>query len=166
MTNSQRAKINSEFIVVVCKRFFFVPLHFTTLKFVPFLKGVWWYHYSVWICFNFRWRTHLCFFSPPLTECSRSFTVYGGDGRVRQEMPALGEMLHCLTGRCPHEYEMYGCYCGQQGGGQPLDQLDRWAAAGRPAHLMFISSGCVNVFLIIITWIRIHLQTCSNTTCE
>lgn len=51
MTNSQRAKINSEFIVVVCKRFFFVPLHFTTLKFVPFLKGVWWYHYSVWICF-------------------------------------------------------------------------------------------------------------------
>uniref|UniRef100_A0AAX7TXB9 Phospholipase A2-like central domain-containing protein n=1 Tax=Astatotilapia calliptera TaxID=8154 RepID=A0AAX7TXB9_ASTCA len=34
-------------------------------------------------------------------------------------------MLHCLTGRCPHEYEMYGCYCGQEGGGQPLDQLDR-----------------------------------------
>uniref|UniRef100_A0A3B4TL35 Phospholipase A2-like central domain-containing protein n=1 Tax=Seriola dumerili TaxID=41447 RepID=A0A3B4TL35_SERDU len=43
----------------------------------------------------------------------------------RREMPALGEMLHCLTGRCPHEYEMYGCYCGQEGGGQPLDQLDR-----------------------------------------
>lgn len=52
MTNWQRAKINSEFIVVVCKRFFFfVPLHFTTLKFVPFLKGVWWYFNSVWICF-------------------------------------------------------------------------------------------------------------------
>uniref|UniRef100_A0A3Q2QFE2 Phospholipase A2-like central domain-containing protein n=1 Tax=Fundulus heteroclitus TaxID=8078 RepID=A0A3Q2QFE2_FUNHE len=34
-------------------------------------------------------------------------------------------MLRCLTGRCPHEYEMYGCYCGQEGGGQPLDQLDR-----------------------------------------
>uniref|UniRef100_A0A3B5QI30 Phospholipase A2-like central domain-containing protein n=1 Tax=Xiphophorus maculatus TaxID=8083 RepID=A0A3B5QI30_XIPMA len=41
------------------------------------------------------------------------------------EMPALGEMLRCLTGRCPHEYEMYGCYCGQEGAGLPLDQLDR-----------------------------------------
>uniref|UniRef100_A0A7N8XMW1 Phospholipase A2-like central domain-containing protein n=1 Tax=Mastacembelus armatus TaxID=205130 RepID=A0A7N8XMW1_9TELE len=40
-------------------------------------------------------------------------------------LPALGEMLHCLTGRCPHEYEMYGCYCGQEGAGLPLDQLDR-----------------------------------------
>uniref|UniRef100_A0A3Q0RIE4 Phospholipase A2 n=1 Tax=Amphilophus citrinellus TaxID=61819 RepID=A0A3Q0RIE4_AMPCI len=26
------------------------------------------------------------------------------------------------------KYEMYGCYCGQEGGGQPLDQLDRSAA--------------------------------------
>uniref|UniRef100_A0A6Q2XSN7 Phospholipase A2 n=1 Tax=Esox lucius TaxID=8010 RepID=A0A6Q2XSN7_ESOLU len=40
-------------------------------------------------------------------------------------MPALGEMLHCLTSHCPDEYEMYGCYCGQEGKGQPLDQLDR-----------------------------------------
>uniref|UniRef100_A0A3Q3NQ43 Phospholipase A2 n=1 Tax=Labrus bergylta TaxID=56723 RepID=A0A3Q3NQ43_9LABR len=41
-------------------------------------------------------------------------------------MPSLGEMLHCLTGRCPHEYELYGCYCGQEGGGgTPQDQLDR-----------------------------------------
>ncbi|KAI3374532.1 hypothetical protein L3Q82_021102, partial [Scortum barcoo] len=62
---------------------------------------------------------------PDSKECSRSFTLYGSDGRARREMPALGEMLHCLTGRCPHEYEMYGCYCGQEGGGQPLDQLDR-----------------------------------------
>ncbi|XP_027147438.1 otoconin-90 [Larimichthys crocea] len=62
---------------------------------------------------------------PDSKECSRSFTVYDSDGRARREMPALGEMLHCLTGRCPHEYEMYGCYCGQEGGGQPLDQLDR-----------------------------------------
>uniref|UniRef100_A0A8C9ZZT9 Phospholipase A2-like central domain-containing protein n=1 Tax=Sander lucioperca TaxID=283035 RepID=A0A8C9ZZT9_SANLU len=57
----------------------------------------------------------------------RSFTVFGSDGRARREMAALGEMLHCLTGRCPHEYEMYGCYCGQEGGGQPQDQLDRSA---------------------------------------
>lgn len=62
-------------------------------------------------------------------ECGRSFSVYASDGQSRREMPALGEMLHCLTGRCPHEYEMYGCYCGQEGGGQPLDQLDRWAVS-------------------------------------
>ncbi|XP_060899736.1 otoconin-90 [Labrus mixtus] len=63
---------------------------------------------------------------PDSKECSRSFTLYGGDGRARREMPSLGEMLHCLTGRCPHEYEMYGCYCGQEGGGgTPQDQLDR-----------------------------------------
>ncbi|KAF0046469.1 hypothetical protein F2P81_000102 [Scophthalmus maximus] len=62
---------------------------------------------------------------PDSKECRRSFTVYGSDGRSRREMPALGEMLHCLTGRCPHEYEMYGCYCGREGGGRPLDQLDR-----------------------------------------
>ncbi|KAF1383202.1 hypothetical protein PFLUV_G00128870 [Perca fluviatilis] len=62
---------------------------------------------------------------PDSKECSRSFTVFGSDGRARREMAALGEMLHCVTGRCPHEYEMYGCYCGQEGGGQPQDQLDR-----------------------------------------
>nr|XP_020473341.1 uncharacterized protein LOC109970256 [Monopterus albus] len=45
---------------------------------------------------------------PDTKECSHSFTVYGSDGRAGREMPALGEMLHCLTGRCPHEYEMYG----------------------------------------------------------
>ncbi|XP_058483233.1 otoconin-90 [Solea solea] len=62
---------------------------------------------------------------PDTKECTHSFTVYGGDGQARRELPALGEMLHCLTGRCPHEYEMYGCYCGQEGKGQPVDQLDR-----------------------------------------
>uniref|UniRef100_A0A8C3G786 Phospholipase A2-like central domain-containing protein n=1 Tax=Cyclopterus lumpus TaxID=8103 RepID=A0A8C3G786_CYCLU len=46
-------------------------------------------------------------------------------GLPRRAMPALGEMLRCLTGRCPHEYEMYGCYCGQEGGGRPQDQMDR-----------------------------------------
>lgn len=71
-------------------------------------------------------------------ECGSSFTLYGSDGKARREMPALGEMLRCLTGRCPHEYEMYGCYCGQEGGGPPLDQLDRSAAAGRADVLQLI----------------------------
>ncbi|XP_070830088.1 otoconin-90 [Chaetodon trifascialis] len=79
---------------------------------------------------------------PDSEECSRSFVVYGGDGRARREMPALGEMLHCLTGRCPHEYEMYGCYCGQQGGGQPLDQLDRCCFFHRCCLLQISSMGC------------------------
>ncbi|KPP79660.1 otoconin-90-like [Scleropages formosus] len=57
-------------------------------------------------------------------ECSHTFTQYSTNGRRHQEMPTLGEMLHCLTGRCPQEYEMYGCYCGQEGRGKPLDQLD------------------------------------------
>ncbi|XP_064202938.1 otoconin-90 isoform X1 [Anguilla rostrata] len=62
---------------------------------------------------------------PEMEECSHTFTMYSASGRAHREMPALGEMLHCLTGRCPHEYEMYGCYCGQEGRGQPHDQLDR-----------------------------------------
>lgn len=60
-----------------------------------------------------------------MAECSNVFTIYGGDGRARRQMASLGEMLRCLTERCPHEYEMYGCYCGRRGGGRPVDQLDR-----------------------------------------
>lgn len=66
----------------------------------------------------------ICECIPP-PECSHSFMVRAEDGRVVRELPALGEMLHCLTSRCPHDYEQYGCYCGQQGGGKPQDQLDR-----------------------------------------
>uniref|UniRef100_A0A3Q2WZK3 Otoconin 90 n=1 Tax=Haplochromis burtoni TaxID=8153 RepID=A0A3Q2WZK3_HAPBU len=75
-------------------------------------------------------------------ECSRSFSVYASDGQSRREMPALGEMLHCLTGRCPHEYEMYGCYCGQEGGGQPLDQLDRCCFFHHCCLKQISSMGC------------------------
>ncbi|XP_015210347.1 otoconin-90 isoform X2 [Lepisosteus oculatus] len=63
---------------------------------------------------------------PDVEECGgHSFNQYSSSGRIRQEMPILGEILHCLTGRCPHEYEMYGCYCGQEGRGRPMDELDR-----------------------------------------
>ncbi|XP_048020575.1 otoconin-90 [Megalobrama amblycephala] len=58
-------------------------------------------------------------------ECSMSFLQYSASGQVLRDMSALGEMLHCLTGRCPQEYQHYGCYCGQQGTGNPVDQLDR-----------------------------------------
>ncbi|XP_025756212.1 otoconin-90 isoform X3 [Oreochromis niloticus] len=75
-------------------------------------------------------------------ECSHSFSVYASDGQSRREMPALGEMLHCLTGRCPHEYEMYGCYCGQEGGSQPLDQLDRCCFFHHCCLKQISSMGC------------------------
>ncbi|KAM4552070.1 otoconin-90 [Odontesthes bonariensis] len=79
---------------------------------------------------------------PDSKECSRSFGVYGSDGGTRREVPALGEMLHCLTGRCPHEYEMYGCYCGQEGGGKPLDQLDRCCFFHHCCMKQIRSMGC------------------------
>uniref|UniRef100_A0A096M039 Phospholipase A2 n=1 Tax=Poecilia formosa TaxID=48698 RepID=A0A096M039_POEFO len=72
----------------------------------------------------------------------RLVSVYGGDGRSRRELPALGEMLRCLTGRCPHEYEMYGCYCGQEGAGLPLDQLDRCCFFHRCCLNQIGSMGC------------------------
>ncbi|XP_069815722.1 otoconin-90 [Dendropsophus ebraccatus] len=46
------------------------------------------------------------------------------DGSVKSDLPLLGEMLYCLTGRCPEEFEAYGCYCGQEGTGNPKDVLD------------------------------------------
>ncbi|XP_030916742.1 otoconin-90 isoform X3 [Geospiza fortis] len=58
--------------------------------------------------------------------CERlTFLQERGRGRVERELPQLGEMLFCLTGRCPEEFESYGCYCGQEGRGDPTDALDR-----------------------------------------
>ncbi|XP_029687488.1 otoconin-90 isoform X2 [Takifugu rubripes] len=74
-------------------------------------------------------------------ECSDSFTIYGPDGRARRTA-SLGAMLRCLTGRCPHEYEMYGCYCGQEGGGRPVDQLDRCCFLHRCCWAQISSMGC------------------------
>ncbi|XP_027032607.2 otoconin-90 [Tachysurus fulvidraco] len=58
-------------------------------------------------------------------ECSMTFMQYSSTGEVIKEFAALGEMLYCLTGHCPQEYEHYGCYCGQHGSGIPQDNLDR-----------------------------------------
>uniref|UniRef100_A0A8B9SAR3 Phospholipase A2-like central domain-containing protein n=1 Tax=Apteryx owenii TaxID=8824 RepID=A0A8B9SAR3_APTOW len=58
--------------------------------------------------------------------CERlTFLQERGNGRVKMELPQLGEMLFCLTERCPQEFESYGCYCGQEGSGYPIDVLDR-----------------------------------------
>ncbi|XP_066059582.1 LOW QUALITY PROTEIN: otoconin-90 [Chamaea fasciata] len=58
--------------------------------------------------------------------CERlTFLQERGRGGVERELPQLGEMLFCLTGRCPEEFESYGCYCGQEGRGDPTDALDR-----------------------------------------
>ncbi|XP_077127364.1 otoconin-90 isoform X1 [Ranitomeya variabilis] len=46
------------------------------------------------------------------------------DGNIKSDLPLLGEMLYCLTGRCPEEFESYGCYCGREGTGNPKDVLD------------------------------------------
>ncbi|ETE59137.1 Otoconin-90, partial [Ophiophagus hannah] len=58
--------------------------------------------------------------------CDRfSFLQWGDNGKLKQEFPQLGEMLYCLTNRCPEEFELYGCFCGQEGRGHPTDELDR-----------------------------------------
>ncbi|XP_015138611.2 otoconin-90 isoform X3 [Gallus gallus] len=58
--------------------------------------------------------------------CERlTFLQERGNGREKRELPQLGEMLFCLTERCPEEFESYGCYCGQEGRGHPTDALDR-----------------------------------------
>ncbi|XP_073923053.1 otoconin-90 [Castor canadensis] len=57
--------------------------------------------------------------------CDRLTFLHLGSGDNTQVMLQLGEMLFCLTSRCPEEFESYGCYCGQEGRGEPRDTLDR-----------------------------------------
>nr|XP_028591968.1 otoconin-90 isoform X1 [Podarcis muralis]XP_028591969.1 otoconin-90 isoform X1 [Podarcis muralis] len=58
--------------------------------------------------------------------CDRfTFLQLRDNGRVKRVLPQLGEMLYCLTDRCPEDFELYGCYCGQEGRGHPTDELDR-----------------------------------------
>uniref|UniRef100_A0A8C3I912 Otoconin 90 n=1 Tax=Chrysemys picta bellii TaxID=8478 RepID=A0A8C3I912_CHRPI len=62
----------------------------------------------------------------PAAICDRfTFLQMRGNGKVKRELPQLGEMLFCLTDRCPQDFESYGCYCGQEGRGYPTDVLDR-----------------------------------------
>ncbi|ERE63003.1 otoconin-90 [Cricetulus griseus] len=57
--------------------------------------------------------------------CERLAFLRLGDGDSTQTLRQLGEMLFCLTSRCPEEFESYGCYCGREGRGEPRDTLDR-----------------------------------------
>ncbi|XP_008586793.1 PREDICTED: otoconin-90 [Galeopterus variegatus] len=57
--------------------------------------------------------------------CDRFTFLHLGSGDNTQVMVQLGEMLFCRTSRCPEEFESYGCYCGQEGRGEPRDALDR-----------------------------------------
>ncbi|MBZ3872022.1 Otoconin-90, partial [Sciurus carolinensis] len=57
--------------------------------------------------------------------CDRLTFLHLRSGDDTQVMLPLGEMLFCLTSRCPEEFESYGCYCGREGRGEPRDALDR-----------------------------------------
>ncbi|KAM6171864.1 otoconin-90 [Erethizon dorsatum] len=57
--------------------------------------------------------------------CDRFTFLHVGSEDDTQVMAQLGEMLFCLTSRCPEEFESYGCYCGLEGRGEPKDALDR-----------------------------------------
>ncbi|XP_036746462.2 otoconin-90 [Manis pentadactyla] len=61
----------------------------------------------------------------PGKACDRFTFLHLGSGGNMWAMPQLGQMLFCLTSRCPEEFESYGCYCGQEGQGEPRDALDR-----------------------------------------
>ncbi|XP_032078189.1 otoconin-90-like [Thamnophis elegans] len=68
----------------------------------------------------------VAFDNSELRVCDRfSFLQRGENGKLNREFPQLGEMLYCLTDRCPEEFELYGCFCGQEGRGHPTDELDR-----------------------------------------
>ncbi|CAK6438957.1 unnamed protein product [Pipistrellus nathusii] len=57
--------------------------------------------------------------------CARSAGLPRGAGEDTWVTLQLGQMLFCLTARCPEEFDSYGCYCGQEGRGEPRDALDR-----------------------------------------
>uniref|UniRef100_A0A4W2ITE9 Phospholipase A2 n=1 Tax=Bos indicus x Bos taurus TaxID=30522 RepID=A0A4W2ITE9_BOBOX len=57
--------------------------------------------------------------------CDRLTVLHPGSGDHTRVRSQLGEMLFCLTSRCPEDFEAYGCYCGQEGQGEPRDALDR-----------------------------------------
>ena len=45
--------------------------------------------------------------------------------RVKRSVLDLASMIKCITGCNPWSYKDYGCYCGFQGDGYPVDGIDR-----------------------------------------
>ncbi|KAJ6224205.1 hypothetical protein RDWZM_002750 [Blomia tropicalis] len=45
--------------------------------------------------------------------------------RVKRGVLDLASMIRCITGCNPFSYKDYGCYCGFQGDGYPVDGIDR-----------------------------------------
>ncbi|XP_038616401.1 otoconin-90-like [Tachyglossus aculeatus] len=63
---------------------------------------------------------------PTEKPCARlTFRQLDWDGQVKRELSHLGEMLFCLTQRCPEEFESVGCFCGPEERGASADTLDR-----------------------------------------
>ncbi|XP_035887325.1 otoconin-90 [Phyllostomus discolor] len=75
--------------------------------------------------------------------CDRVTFLHLGSEDRTQAMPQLGEMLSCLTPRCPEEFESYGCYCGREGGGEPADTLDRCCWSHRCCLRQVRRLGCL-----------------------
>lgn len=46
--------------------------------------------------------------------------------RVKRSVLDLASMIKCVTGCNPFMYKDYGCYCGFQGDGYPVDGIDRY----------------------------------------
>uniref|UniRef100_A0A8C6QS04 Otoconin-90 n=1 Tax=Nannospalax galili TaxID=1026970 RepID=A0A8C6QS04_NANGA len=76
--------------------------------------------------------------------CDRLAFLHRGSGETTQTMLQLGEMLFCLTSRCPEEFESYGCYCGKEGRGEPRDTLDRCCLSHHCCLEQVRRLGCVH----------------------
>ncbi|XP_069847812.1 otoconin-90 [Dipodomys merriami] len=76
--------------------------------------------------------------------CDRLSFLRTGDEDSREAMQQLGEMLFCLTSRCPEEFESYGCYCGHTGRGEPRDTLDRCCLSHRCCLEQMRGLGCLH----------------------
>lgn len=48
--------------------------------------------------------------------------------RVKRSVIDLASMIKCVTGCNPFMYKDYGCYCGFQGDGYPVDGIDRYVS--------------------------------------
>ena len=49
--------------------------------------------------------------------------------RAKRGSLQLGAMIWCEVGRNPFDYNLYGCWCGVGGKGQPVDEIDRYLKA-------------------------------------